>query len=184
MTTRSVKNYRLPPYYQRWFGLDVVDRDHTHGMIGPGLVRVQLRLAPPGKLGTDEECGYILCHTDTPIDEQHLEWHWIMISRAGARFPPDRSMTLTQGMAFEFPEVVAQDEWALAKQQEMLDFPDEFSDNTRYREINVRSDIGVVHARRVLSRMEKLEHNEPLGLPAASLEMARYGATLKAQGAT
>ena len=91
-------------------------------------------------------------------------------------------MTLTQGRAFEFPEVVAQDEWALAKQQEMLDFPDEFSDSTKYREINVRSDIGVVHARRVLSRMEKLEHNEPLGLPAASLEMARYGANLKAQG--
>jgi phenylpropionate dioxygenase-like ring-hydroxylating dioxygenase large terminal subunit len=183
MTTRSVKNYHLPPYYQRWFGLDVVDRDHTHAMTGPGLVRVQLRLAPPGKLGTDDECGYILCHTDTPIDEQHLEWHWIMISKAGSRFPPDRSMTLTQGMAFEFPEVVAQDEWALAKQQEMLEFSDVFPDTTRYREINMRSDIGVVHARRVLSRMEKAESNEPFGLPPASLEMAKYAAAPGAQAA-
>ena len=143
MTTRSVKNYRLPPYYQRWFGLDIVDRDHTHAMTSPGLVRVQLRLAvglpfalrfervqlrlaPPGKLGTDDECGYILCHTDTPIDEQNLEWHWIMISKAGSRFPPDRSMTLAQGMAFEFPEVVAQDEWAphAAGWDEREEFPE------------------------------------------------------------
>jgi len=85
-------------------------------------------------------------------------------------------------MAFEFPEVVAQDEWALAKQQEMLDFSDELSDNTKYREINMRSDIGVVHARRVLSRLEKAEHHEPLGLPASSLEMARYASNLRAQG--
>ena len=28
MTTREAKDYKLPPYYQRWFGLDVVDRDH------------------------------------------------------------------------------------------------------------------------------------------------------------
>lgn len=151
-------------------------------MIGPGLVRVQLHLAPPGKLGTDDETGYILCHTDTPIDPNHLEWHWIMIAKAGARFPPDRSMTLSQGMAFEFPEVVAQDEWALAKQQEMLEFSDVLSDNTKYREINMRSDIGVVHVRRVLARMEKSENNEPFGLPASSLEMAKYASNLRAQG--
>jgi hypothetical protein len=47
----------------------------------------------------------------------------------------------------------------------------------------MRSDVGVVHARRVLARMEKAEHNEPLGLPAASLEMARYASNLRAQGA-
>ncbi|HEX6794966.1 MAG TPA: Rieske 2Fe-2S domain-containing protein [Casimicrobiaceae bacterium] len=183
MTTRSVQNYKLPPYYRRWFELDMVDRHHTHCMIGPGLVRVQLRLAPPGRLGTDDERGYILCHTDTPIDEHNLEWHWIMISRADVRFPPDRSMTIAQGMAFEFPEVVAQDEWALARQQEMLEFSDTLSDNSRYREVNVRSDIGVVHARRVLSKMERLEHNQPFGLPAPSLEMARYASDTKAGGA-
>jgi vanillate O-demethylase monooxygenase subunit len=183
MTTRSAQKYKLPPYYERWFGLDVVDRHHTHAMIGPGLVRVELHLAPPGKLGTDEECGYVLCHTDTPIDEHNLEWHWIMISKAGVPFPPDHSMSLTQGMAFEFPEVVAQDEWALAKQQEMLEFSDTLSDNSRYHEINMRTDIGVVHARRTLSKMEKLEHNQPFGLPAASLEMARYASDAKVQGA-
>ena len=178
MTTRKAENYRLPPYYERWFGLDVVDRDHSHALIGPGLIRVQLRLAPPGKLGTAEEKGYVLCHTDTPIDHHHLEWHWIMMTKAGERFPPDPSMTLAQGMAFEFPEVVAQDEWALAKQQEMLDFPDDLADGSRYREVNVRSDVGVVHARRVLARMEKAEGNDLYGTPASSLEMAKYATDL------
>jgi phenylpropionate dioxygenase-like ring-hydroxylating dioxygenase large terminal subunit len=174
MTTRSVQNYRLPPYYERWFGLSLVDREHTHAMIGPGLVRVQLRVAPPGALGTDAERGYILCHTDTPIDEHHLEWHWIMITKGGVRFPPDPSMTLAQGMAFEFPAVVAQDEWALAKQQEMLDLPDTLSDGTRYHELNVRSDIGVVHARRVLARMETAEGGSLFATSPSTLDMARY----------
>ena len=179
MTTREARNYRLPPYYKRWFGLDLVDRDHTHAMVGPGLIRVELRVAPPGKLGTSEEKGYVLCHTDTPIDHHHLEWHWIMMAKAGERFPPDPSMTLAQGMAYEFPGVVAEDEWALAKQQEMLDFPDDLSDGSRYREVNVRSDVGVVHARRVLARMEKAEGNDLYGTPASSLEMAKYASDLE-----
>ncbi|MBD5655211.1 MAG: aromatic ring-hydroxylating dioxygenase subunit alpha [Candidatus Eremiobacteraeota bacterium] len=172
MTTRNVSDYRLPPSYARWFGLDIADRDHTHAMLSPGLVRVQLRLAPPGQLDTPEEVGYVLCHTDTPIDDEHLVWHWIMIAKAGARFPADRSMTLAQGMALEFPAVVADDEWALAEQQKMLEFPEALPTGTRYRETNIRSDIGVVHARRVLSRMEKAEGNELYGSPAATLEMA------------
>lgn len=174
MTTRNVSNYKLPPSYARWFGLDVVDRDHTHAMLSPGIVRVQLRLAPPGKLGTAEEKGYVLCHTDTPIDDEHLVWHWIMIAKAGARFPTDPSMTLAQGMALEFPEVVADDEWALAEQQKMLEFPEELPTGKRYRETNIRTDVGVVHARRVLSRMEKAEGNELYGSPAATLEMATH----------
>jgi Vanillate O-demethylase oxygenase C-terminal domain len=174
MTVRDVKDYQLPPSYARWFGLDVVDRFHTHAMLSPGIVRVQLRVAPAGKLGTDEERGYVLCHTDTPIDDEHLVWHWIMIAKSGMRFPPDPSMTLVQGMALEFPPVVRDDEWALAEQQKMLEFPEQLPTGNRYRETNIRTDIGVVHARRVLSRMEKAEGNELYGSPAATLEMATH----------
>ena len=87
-------------------------------------------------------------------------------------------MTLAQGMAYEFPEVVAQDEWALAEQQEMLEYSDGFSDGTTYREVNVRSDIGVVHARRILARTEKAEGHDLFGTPASSLEMAKYASDL------
>ncbi|MGH7684218.1 MAG: hypothetical protein ACREMT_07735 [Vulcanimicrobiaceae bacterium] len=60
----------------------------------------------------------------------------------------------------------------------MLDFSDALSDGTKYREVNVRSDIGVVHARRVLARMEKAEGGDLFGTPASSLEMARYASEL------
>jgi vanillate O-demethylase monooxygenase subunit len=143
-------------------------------MIGPGLVRVELRVAPPGQLGTDAERGYVLCHTDTPISHDRLEWHWILITRSGERFQPDPSMTLAQGIASEFPDVIAQDKWALAKQQEMLEFDDELGSETKYREINLRSDIGVVHARRVLAEMEKAEGNQLFAMGAPGMEMAKY----------
>jgi hypothetical protein len=174
MTVRDVSNYKLPPSFARWFGMDVVDRNHTHAMLNPGIVRVQMRVAPPGKLGTAEERGYVLCHTDTPIDDEHLIWQWIMISKAGVRFPSDPSMTLAQGMALELPQVVRDDEWALIEQQKMLEFPEQLPTGVRYRETNIRSDIGVVTARRVLSRMEKAEGNELYGSPAATLEMATH----------
>ena len=183
MTTRSVQNYRLPPYYQRWFGLELVDRNHTHAMIGPGLVRVQSHVAPPPQAGDaagDRVRPVPNGHADRREPSRVALDH---DREGGVRFPPDGSMTLAQGMAFEFPEVVAQDEWALAKQQEMLDFFDALSENTKYREINLRSDIGVVHARRVLSHMEKSENSEAAGLPAPSLEMAKYAPNLRAQGA-
>jgi vanillate O-demethylase monooxygenase subunit len=174
MTVRDVSNYKLPPTFARWFGLDVVDRNHTHAMLSPGIVRVQLSVAPPGKLGTPEERGYVLLHTDTPVDDEHLIWHWIMIAKAGARFPADPSMTLVQGMALEFPQVVRDDEWALAEQQKMLEFPEELPTGKRYRETNIRSDVGVVQARRVLSRLEQAEGGELYGSPAATLEMATH----------
>jgi vanillate O-demethylase monooxygenase subunit len=174
MTVRDVSNYKLPPSFARWFGMDVVDRKHTHAMLNPGIVRVQMRVAPPGKLGTAAERGYVLLHTDTPVDDEHLIWQWIMISKAGVRFPSDPSMTLAQGMALELPQVVRDDEWALIEQQKMLEFPEQLPTGARYRETNIRSDIGVVTARRVLSRMEKAEGNELYGSPAATLEMATH----------
>ena len=165
---RKADRYQLPPFFQRWFDLDIVEREHTHTMTGPGLVRVDLRVAPQGKLGTSEQRGYIVANAITPIDENHIEWRWMMIAQAGLRFPPDKSMTLVQGIAREFPAVVAEDVWALEKQQEALEFSTAFPDGSRYREINLRADLGVAAARRILSRMERAEGCELFGNPATA----------------
>jgi vanillate O-demethylase monooxygenase subunit len=156
-TSRSVKNYMLTPYYQRWFQIGLSDRIATHAMMGPGLVRAELRVAPAGQLGTEAERGFILCHSGTPTEKDHLEWHWFMITRAGLRFPPDTTMTLAQGLATENLSVIAQDIWALTRQQEMLDLPDDLGNGNRYREMNLRADVGVLKARQTLSRMAKSE---------------------------
>jgi vanillate O-demethylase monooxygenase subunit len=164
MTVRSVKNYELAPYFQRWFDLGVVDREHTHTMTGPGLIRVDLRIAPPGKLGTSEQRGYIVCNCNTPIDDNNIEWRWIMMTKSGMRFSPDPTMTLVQGIASEFPAVAEEDVWALEKQHEALEFNSPFADGTRFREVNLRSDAGVNAARKTLSRMEQAEGHELFGI--------------------
>src|SRR5437868_3732793 len=74
-TVRNAKNYKQPPFYADWFGYPVVDRWHTHHMVSPGLTRVELRVAPPGKLGVaSEERGYVIYHSHTPIDGTNHTW--------------------------------------------------------------------------------------------------------------
>lgn len=164
MTIRKVKNYELAPYFKRWFDLDTVDREHTHQMVGPGLIRVDLRLAPSGKLGTDEQRGYIVANCNTPIDDNNLEWRWIMMTKRGERFPADPTMTLVQGIASEFPEVALEDVWALEKQHEALEYSPEFADGSLFREVNLRADKGVVTARLALSKMEQAEGHRLFGI--------------------
>jgi phenylpropionate dioxygenase-like ring-hydroxylating dioxygenase large terminal subunit len=48
-TVRTVTGYRQPPYLAEYFGYDVVDRDHTHFMLSPGVTRVQMRVWPEGR---------------------------------------------------------------------------------------------------------------------------------------
>ena len=163
-TIRRANDYELAPFFQRWFGLTVVDREHTHTMTGPGLIRVDLRVAPPGRLGTSDERGYVVCNANTPIDDNHIEWRWMMITRAGHRFAPDPSMSLVQGIALEFPAVAEEDVWALNKQQEALEFSEKFPDGSIFREVNLRSDGGVARARRVLSKMERAEGGRLFGI--------------------
>src|SRR6059036_582223 len=70
-TIRRVQGYRQPPFMADLFGYPVVDRWHTHHMMGPGLTRVELRCAPPGKLGVAaEERGYVIHHSHTPSTER------------------------------------------------------------------------------------------------------------------
>jgi vanillate O-demethylase monooxygenase subunit len=75
-TIRRVQNYKHPPFLMEWFGYEIVDREHTHCMVSPGITRVQLRCAPPGKLGTEHERGYILHHS-------HTRWTKPITSGAG-----------------------------------------------------------------------------------------------------
>jgi phenylpropionate dioxygenase-like ring-hydroxylating dioxygenase large terminal subunit len=151
-TYRSVNNYRQPAFLADWFGYDVVDRVHSHALLSPGLTRVEMVAAPPGKLGTEADRGYVLYHTHTPIDATSHVWRWCISSRTEHRSPVHPTMTLAEEMASNFPEVAAQDLWALERQQEMFSLPDD-----GYEEVNVRADRAVLLARKMLSAMEDAE---------------------------
>jgi vanillate O-demethylase monooxygenase subunit len=148
-SSRLAKSYRHPPYLQDFFGYEVVDRLHTHKMISPAVVRVDLKCAPPGQLDTSAERGYILTHFITPIDERHHRWRVFACCRAGHKWPVDPSVSTVARVAAQFPSVIAQDLWALAEQQKMMDLGD-----THYLgEMHLRSDTGLLKAREIVRDM-------------------------------
>lgn len=151
-TTRRASNYEQPPYFVDWFHYDVVDREHTHCMVTPALTRVQLRVAPPGKLGTGIDRGYVLFHTHTPVDDNNNVWRWCVNCPAEHMSKGDPTKSAVQRIADMFPEVVAQDRWALERQQKMLEFPDE-----GYSELFLRSDKALRRARTVIGQMLREE---------------------------
>lgn len=158
---RRAQNHKQPQFFVDWFGYPVVDRWHTHHWMGPGLTRVELRVAPPGKLGVEaEERGYILYHTHTPADGESLIWRWSLSTRASHRSASKPDKTLNEHIREMFPAVVEQDRWALEKQQEMMRYPDD-----GYAEIHLRSDQALLKVRKAL---QALEGGTPAGRSVAA----------------
>jgi phenylpropionate dioxygenase-like ring-hydroxylating dioxygenase large terminal subunit len=151
-TVRRVTDYRLPPYLVDWFGYETVDRIHTHCMMSPGLTRVEMQVAPPGKLGTDANRGYVLYHTHTPIDEVSHFWRWRMNCIASHRSGGDPNTSVASRIAASFPDVADQDRWALEKQQRMFDYADD-----GYSEVYLRTDKALRRARQIFASMEEAE---------------------------
>ena len=152
-SSRLAHSYRHPPYLQDFFGYELVDRLHTHKMISPAVVRVDLRCAPPGQLETGAERGYILTHFITPVSERLHRWRVFACCRAGERWPADPRVPTVNRVAEQFPGVIEQDLWALTEQQRMMDL-----DDTHYGgEMHLRSDTGLLKARDIIRDMVAAE---------------------------
>ena len=150
-TVRRVQGYKQPPFMAGWWGVPVVDRWHTHHMVAPGLTRVELRCAPPGKLGQAEhEFGYVIHHAHTPVDATNHLWRLWVSTRKGTRSGSDPSKSCTQHIAETFPAVMEEDLWALERQQKMFEYPDD-----DYTEVFLRSDQALLKARKILAELEK-----------------------------
>jgi vanillate O-demethylase monooxygenase subunit len=157
-TIRRVQGYKQPPFMADWFGYPVVDRWHTHHMMSPGLTRVELRCAPPGKLGIEsEERGYIIHHAHTPIDGTSHMWRlWVST----------RSEDLTARIAETFPTVMDEDRWALERQQRMFAYPED-----GYHEVYLRSDKALLRCRKILQEMER-GNRRPIAVVEAEAQRA------------
>lgn len=151
-TIREIRNYHQPPFLQDWFIYDEVDRFHTHEMVSPGFTRVTMRNAPPGELDTDKERGYVLYHFHTPIDDRRHIWWWCVNCKADHKSKGDPNMSTAKRVASMFPDVVAQDHWALEKQQEMFEVPDE-----GYSELFLKPDKALRRARQIFLQMLRQE---------------------------
>lgn len=151
-SVRCAQNYKQPPLLVEWLGYDIVDREHTHCMMSPAISRVEMRAAPPGKLGTKADRGYVIYHTHSPIDARNLEWRLSVNCLAAHRSPSDPAKSMAHYIADTFPPVIEEDRWALEKQQKMVDYPDD-----GYTEVYLQSDQAIVTLRRVLSKLESQE---------------------------
>jgi vanillate O-demethylase monooxygenase subunit len=161
-TIREVRDYKQPPFLADWFVYDIVDRHHSHCLTSPGLTRVEMRVAPPGKLGGDADRGYILFHTHTPIDEKSHVWRWCVNCKADHMSKGDPSKSAAKRVAEMFPAVVEEDRWALEKQQEMFAYPDE-----NYTELYLKPDKAARLARRLLLSLQR-QDLEPARAPVAA----------------
>lgn len=151
-TIREVRNYKQPPYLQDWFVYDVVDRYHTHHLVSPALTRVQMRNAPPGELDTDKERGYVLYHFHTPVDDRNHIWRLSVNCKADHVSGGDPNISAAKRVASMFPSVVAEDRWALEKQQEMFEILDE-----GYSELFLKPDKALRRARQIFTQMQRQE---------------------------
>jgi phenylpropionate dioxygenase-like ring-hydroxylating dioxygenase large terminal subunit len=152
-TIREVRGYRQPPFLEDYFGYDIVDREHTHFMLSPAVTRVQMRVWPAGRYGDESrECGYIIVHTHTPVDRRNHVWRLIVNMPAGQKCRSDPSKSAVERFMETFPAVIAEDRWALEKQQQMFGYPDD-----GYSEVFLRPDIALRRAREILNRLEQAE---------------------------
>jgi vanillate O-demethylase monooxygenase subunit len=162
-TIRRVTSYEQPPYLIDWFHYPIVDRLHTHFMLSPGVTRVQMRNAPPGKLGNPEiERGYILMHLHYPVDARRLMWRVVANCPAHHRSHGDPNMSAAQRVASMFPKVADEDRWALEQQQRMIDYPDQ-----GYHEVFLRPDIALRRARKIFLDLMQEERADAAAKQAA-----------------
>lgn len=148
-TIRRAENYDLPPYLADWFQYKTVDREHTHCMQSPGLTRVVMRVAPPGQLGEglhkgSVEHGYVLLHSHTPVDDNRHIWRWYLSTPIDHMSAGDPNLTAAKRAGQMFPEVVAQDLWALEQQQAMFAYPED-----DYQEVFLKPDKALRRARQI-----------------------------------
>jgi phenylpropionate dioxygenase-like ring-hydroxylating dioxygenase large terminal subunit len=154
-TIREARGYRQPPFLEDYLGYDTVDRDHTHYMLSPAVTRVDMRVWPAGRHGDkDAERGYIIVHTHTPVDRRNHVWRLIINMPAGQRCKSDPARSAVERFMETFPAVIAEDRWALEKQQAMFDYPDD-----GYREVFLRPDRALRRAREILMRLEEAERS-------------------------
>ncbi len=156
-TVRRVTGYRQPPYLVDWFHYEVVDRLHTHFMRSPATTRVAMRNWPAGQEGrADLERGYVLHHLHTPVNAQLHSWRVVVTAPAHHMAKGDPTQSTAARVAAMFPDVAAEDRWALEKQDQMIRFPDQ-----GYHELYLSPDAAVRAGRKIFADLLRQETPDP-----------------------
>lgn len=153
---RLVDHYVLPPSYVEWFHMEVADREHIITVENPSLVTVQIRLAPPGMLGTDRETGMMLFHAICPVSENQFAWRWACTSHREHRVNAD--ITVAKAVGTATVSIAEEDRWAIEQQQRMFEYEDD-----GYAEVGIKGDAPVFAVRRMLQQLGDSEARAVVG---------------------
>ena len=99
----------------------------------------------------------MLLHTHTPVDGTSHVWRWCVNFTGGLMSKSHPDVRSVERFAEMFPAVAAEDRWALEKQQQMFDFPDE-----GYAEVFLRPDKALRRARQIFSALLRKEREPAL----------------------
>ncbi len=119
-------------------------------------------LRRPSNANTKDR-GYVLFHTHTPVDDRNHIWRWCVNCRRDHMSGGDPQVSAAKRVVSTFPDVVAEDRWALEIQQQMFEFPDE-----GYSELFLKPDKALRRARQIFLQM--LREEQPAGDRAEAAE--------------
>ena len=150
-TIREARGYKQPPFLEDYLGYDVVDRDHTHFMLSPAVTRVEMRVWPAGRTATRASNAAMSSSTLTRLLIAATTSGGLIINMpAGQKCKSDPSRSAVVRFMETFPAVIAEDRWALEKQQQMFAYPDD-----GYVEVFLRPDRALRRAREILIGLEQ-----------------------------
>jgi len=122
-------------------------------MLSPTVIRAEMQVWRAGCHGDPSvERGYVIIHTHTPVSRGNHVWRLIINMPAGQKCKSDPSRSAVERFMETFPAVIAEDRWALEKQQQMFAYPDD-----GYVEVFLRPDRALRRAREILTDLERAE---------------------------
>ena len=96
------------------------------------------------------------------MDRANHVWRLIINMPAGQKCKSDPARSAVERFMETFPAVIAEDRWALEKQQQMFRYPDD-----GYVEVFLRPDRALRRARELLTELERAEQAPPQRRAAA-----------------
>lgn len=152
-SSRTIDGYKQSADFADLLGYEFADSYSSQMMIGPGMLIAERILWPAGQRREDTGANRLKnFHMFTPINKQSHVYRYIVNMPAGQKSGKDSSKRSVDRAKELLATVFAEDVWALERQQEMFELPDE-----GYREVLLKSDIALARGREILLRMQRKE---------------------------
>lgn len=152
-SSRTIDDYKQSENFADLLSYEHADSYSAQMMIGPGILYAERILWPAGHRKENKAPRSLRnYHLFTPINRKSHVYRYIVNVPAGqmtGKDPKKRAVDRAQEI---LTTVFQEDIWALERQQESFELPDE-----GYREVLLKTDVALAHGREILLRMQQKE---------------------------